>query len=209
MVMVPSIEDIISKWCGGQSCAPPGPPQPNAPDPDFDDDMAPHIGAQFAQVRVVRGGGVRAALLVQCCVGCKGNVTWRSPWYSASAHARHPHGVTQAHNQTIRNTAIVCANVSQVVKELRTDYAEGVASCSNRMANHIRATPVTNIKTALNQPKPPADPHGGYQQVSTLTHQRDFVEAFMRPILAACDEALQVGRGAEQAAGAPIGGRKG
>eukprot|EP00198_Chlamydomonas_reinhardtii_P008734 XP_001698071.1 predicted protein [Chlamydomonas reinhardtii] len=132
MVMVPSIEDIISKWCGGQSCAPPGPPQPNAPDPDFDDDMAPHIGAQFAQV----------------------------------------------------------------VKELRTDYAEGVASCSNRMANHIRATPVTNIKTALNQPKPPADPHGGYQQVSTLTHQRDFVEAFMRPILAACDEALQALRAA-------------
>ncbi|GFR42334.1 hypothetical protein Agub_g3242 [Astrephomene gubernaculifera] len=127
MVMVPSIEDIISKWCGGHSVAPPGPPHSNGLEGALDDDLATHIGAQFAMA----------------------------------------------------------------VKELRTDYAEGVAACAERMANHIRATPATNIKAALNQPKPPTDMHVGYQQVSTVTQQRDFVEGLMRPILAACDEALQ------------------
>ncbi|GIL85489.1 hypothetical protein Vretimale_13414 [Volvox reticuliferus] len=133
MVMVPSIEDIISKWCGGSAVAPPGPPQTDDRGVEYNDELAPHIGAQFAQV----------------------------------------------------------------VKELRTDYAEGVASCANRMANFIRSTPLTNIKVALNLPKPPNnDVNTGYQQVSTMTQQREFVEAFMRPILAACEEALQALRGA-------------
>ncbi|PNH10942.1 hypothetical protein TSOC_002279, partial [Tetrabaena socialis] len=48
MVMVPSMEDIISKWCGGHTLASPGPPQPGALECQYDDDMAPHIGAQFA-----------------------------------------------------------------------------------------------------------------------------------------------------------------
>ncbi len=50
MVMVPSIEDVLSKWCGGSAIAPPGPPHPHQQDPEYDDDLAPHIGAQFAQV---------------------------------------------------------------------------------------------------------------------------------------------------------------
>ncbi len=68
-----------------------------------------------------------------------------------------------------------------------------MASCANRMANHIRASPATNIKVALNQPKPPSDAHPAYHAVSTMTQQREFVEGFMRPILAACEDALQVG----------------
>ncbi|EFJ52891.1 hypothetical protein VOLCADRAFT_102849 [Volvox carteri f. nagariensis] len=132
MVMVPSIEDIISKWCGGSAVAPPGPPQTDNHGVEYNDELGPHIGAQFAQV----------------------------------------------------------------VKELRTDYAEGVASCATRMANHIRSMPATNIKVALNLPKPPSDVHAGYQQVSTMTQQREFVEAFMRPILAACEDALQALRSA-------------
>lgn len=66
MVAVPSYEASINRWGGGASVPPPGPPQsptrqqqPQTPqskgsfDPySYSDDVAPHVGAQFAQVSV-------------------------------------------------------------------------------------------------------------------------------------------------------------
>lgn len=55
MVAVPNYEATINSWSGGNSVAPPGPPQPPAQaDPGYED-VAPHVGAQFAQVSPLEG----------------------------------------------------------------------------------------------------------------------------------------------------------
>jgi hypothetical protein len=51
MLAVPNYEATILGWSGGSSAPPPGPPQTPLPrDAHMMDDVAPHLGAQFAQV---------------------------------------------------------------------------------------------------------------------------------------------------------------
>ncbi|KXZ45842.1 hypothetical protein GPECTOR_50g636 [Gonium pectorale] len=72
MVMVPSMEEIISNWCAHSTDPPASQKPPASNDSEYSDDLAAPIGAQF----------------------------------------------------------------DQAVKELRTGYADGVASCASRLANH-------------------------------------------------------------------------
>ena len=50
MVAVPNYEGTINKWGGGSAAPPPGPPQTPGPIEPGYEDVAPHVGAQFAQV---------------------------------------------------------------------------------------------------------------------------------------------------------------
>lgn len=51
MVAAPIYESTINKWSGGHAAPPPGPPQSDvASEMSGYEDIAPHVGAQFAQV---------------------------------------------------------------------------------------------------------------------------------------------------------------
>lgn len=51
MVAVPIYEAAINKWTGGAAAPPPGAPQGGLRAEFSCEDVAPHVGAQFAQVR--------------------------------------------------------------------------------------------------------------------------------------------------------------
>lgn len=67
--------------------------------------------------------------------------------------------------------AMACSAPCQVVKELRTHYAAGVADCAKRLANVMRACPDTNIQVALQKQKP-SNAQRAYQQVRSVRRQR-------------------------------------
>lgn len=89
-----------------------------------------------------------------------------------------------------------CALLMQVVKELRSQYACTVSSTADRLATAMRSYPHTSIKAALSQRQPAVDGMVQYATagapLSNATQQKDWVETLMKPILAACEEALQV-----------------
>lgn len=126
MVAAPIYEATLNKWTGS-SAAPPN-AAADAMRMAGNDDVAPVVGAQFAQVGI---HCVTALMLL--------------PLLSAVV----------SHTQLCFAPCCVALQLSllQVVKELRTEYSSGVASTCQRMASALACNPSTSIFTLLSQAK--------------------------------------------------------